>query len=361
MNQKNAVHDEVSTVPRPSSTYKAMSIVIQNILLATYWKVSQIDTSSIARKVLPFFGIVLLSNIVYKLGSDLFLFLLHESTLPKFLSRSGDSSWAFVTGASDGIGRGLSEELLSRGFNVVLHGRNATKLEGVKAALQVQFPNRKIRVVVLDVAARDHAAVSRLVSELKADGIAVSVLVNNVGGMVGMAPAWLPLHLRDAAQLDMVLDVNATFATQLTRAMLPALFEAQPALIINIGSVTGQLPSPYLTPYAGSKAYVGAWSRSLRAEMLCEKRDVEVLHINVGQVRAQHDRGPPTLFVPSSRRMGKAILDVVGSGRSEVAAYWPHALQMWLITTIPESLLNVVMIRVALQKKEEEEKGMKTE
>ena len=95
--------------------------------------------------------------------------------------------------------------------------------------------------------------------------------------------------------------------------------------------------------------------------MLCEKRDVEVLHINVGQVRAQHDKGAPTLFAPSSRRMGKAILDVVGSGRSEAAAYWPHALQMWLITSIPESLLNVVMIRVALQKKEEEEKGIKTE
>jgi 17beta-estradiol 17-dehydrogenase / very-long-chain 3-oxoacyl-CoA reductase len=341
-----------------------MSIVIQNILLATYWKVSQVDTSSIARKILPFFGIVLLSNIIYKIGSDLFLFLLHESTLPKFLSRSGDSSWAFITGASDGIGRGLSEELLSRGFNVILHGRNATKLEGVKSELQVQFPNREIRLAVLDVAAhaRDHAAISHLVSELKADGITVSVLVNNVGGMASLAPAWLPLHLRDAKQIDMVIDLNAMFTTQLTRAMLPSLFEAKPALIINIGSLVGQLPSPYLTLYAGAKAYLGAWSRSLSSEMLCEKRDVEVMHINVGQVRAQHDKEEPTLFAPSSRRMGKAILDMVGSGRSEVAAYWPHALQMWLITSMPESLINVVMIRLALQKKEEEKaKGIKTE
>lgn len=69
----------------------------------------------------------------------------------------------------------------------------------------------------------------------------------------------------------------------------------------------------------------------------------------------------PTLFAPSSRRMGKAVLDVVGSGRSEVTAYWPHALQMALVTAIPESLLNVVMIRVALQKKDEEEKGIKSE
>jgi 17beta-estradiol 17-dehydrogenase / very-long-chain 3-oxoacyl-CoA reductase len=90
-----------------------MSILVQNILLATYWKLSEIDTSSLVSKVLPFLGIVLLSNLIYKLGSDLFLFLLHESTLPRFLSRSGDS-WALVTGASDGIGRGCAEELVSR-------------------------------------------------------------------------------------------------------------------------------------------------------------------------------------------------------------------------------------------------------
>lgn len=266
-----------------------MEVAIQNAVIAIY---SRVNMSSILSKVLPFLGIVLLSNIIYKLASDLFLFFIHESNLPRFLSRSGDS-WAFVTGASDGIGRGCAEELLSRGFNVVLHGRNATKLEGVKAELLKEFPNRKIRLAILDVAAsaRDHAAVERLVSDLNADGVKISVLVNNVGGSGGLAKSWVPLHLREGKEIDYLMDINATFATQLTRAMLVQLFESKPALIINIGSLTGQLPSPYLTPYAGSKAYIGTWSRSLRAEMLCEKKDVEVLHINVGEVKAQHNKG----------------------------------------------------------------------
>jgi 17beta-estradiol 17-dehydrogenase / very-long-chain 3-oxoacyl-CoA reductase len=167
---------------------------------------------------------------------------------------------------------------------VILHGRNPTKLEGVKSALLKQWPNRQIRFVVLDVAdsARDYAAVERIASELKADGIKISVLINNVGGAGGVAKTWLPLHLREGKEIDILIDVNATFTSQLTRALLPQLFESKPALIINIGSVTGELPSPYLTPYAGSKAYIAAWSRGLRAELLCEKKDVEVLHINVG-------------------------------------------------------------------------------
>jgi short-subunit dehydrogenase len=74
--------------------------------------------------------------------------------------------------------------------------------------------------------------------------------------------------LRDGKEIDTLIDVNITFATQLTRAILPQLFESKPALIINIGSFCGQLPSPYLTPYAGSKAYIEAWSQSLRTELL---------------------------------------------------------------------------------------------
>lgn len=339
-----------------------MSIVIQNILLATYWKLSQIDPSTLISKILPFCGIILLSNIVYKLGSDLFLFTLHESTLSRFLARpAGQDPWALVTGASDGIGRGCSEELLSRGFNVILHGRNVSKLEGVKAELLKLFPSRKIRLAVLDVtaSARDDAAIDQLVSTLKDDGLSISVLVNNVGGMGGIIPTWLPLHLRKAEELHRVLDMNVMFTTQLTRAMLPMFFEAKPALVINIGSIAGKLPSAYLTGYSGAKAYIAAWSRGLRAEMQCEKRDVEVLCIDVGQVRAQHDKQEPTLWAPSRRRMGKAVLDVVGCGRGEVTAYWPHAVQLALIMSLPGSWLDVVMIRLAVQKKGEEEVELK--
>jgi hypothetical protein len=51
----------------------------------------------------------------------------------------------------------------------------------------------------------------------------------------------------------------------------------------------------------------------------------------------------------------------VGCSREDVVAYWAHALQMTLINSLPLSLLNAVMIKTALQKKEEEEKSGKSE
>lgn len=243
-----------------------------------------VTMQSLSINLLALLGLTTLLYYTYKVTASIHLFLLHKSTLPAYQTPE-NSNYALVSGASDGIGRGIAEALLSRNFNVILHGRNATKLEAVKSDLSKQYPARQIRLAILDaaVSARDHAAVDALVSELKADNVKVSVLINNVGGASFLVKAWVPLHLREGKEIDALIDVNATFASQITRAMLPLLFEREKALIINIGSVTGELPSPYLTPYAGSKAYNAAWSRGLRAELRCEKKDVEVIHINVGE------------------------------------------------------------------------------
>ena len=58
--------------------------------------------------------------------------------------------WALITGASDGIGFGLAEELCLRGFNVILHSRNRDKLELKKRELEAQFPKSQIAIAVGD-------------------------------------------------------------------------------------------------------------------------------------------------------------------------------------------------------------------
>jgi 17beta-estradiol 17-dehydrogenase / very-long-chain 3-oxoacyl-CoA reductase len=58
--------------------------------------------------------------------------------------------WAIVTGGSDGIGRGYVEELLFRGFNVIVHGRSKEKLAKLKVDLERQYPTRSIATVIAD-------------------------------------------------------------------------------------------------------------------------------------------------------------------------------------------------------------------
>lgn len=109
-------------------------------------------------------------------------------------------------------------------------------------------------------------------------GLAVSVLVNNVGVNTEF-PAELVQHTED--EIDSIIRVNCSFTTKLTRAVIPVLNAtlgakqvARRGLIINLGSVSSLLPTALMSVYAASKAYDDALSYALSAELANQKIDV---------------------------------------------------------------------------------------
>jgi hypothetical protein len=84
--------------------------------------------------------------------------LLFPSKLPRYLHAPG-FSWALVTGSTSGVGLALASELCSRGFNVILHGRNQAKLEDVRSKLLIEFPSRQSRLLYL---MRKHVSPGRI-------------------------------------------------------------------------------------------------------------------------------------------------------------------------------------------------------
>jgi len=259
------------------------------------------------------------------------------------------SSWALITGASDGIGLGFAQELAIHGFNLVLHGRNPSKLERVKADLLASQPASlpiSIRIVTAD-ASNSHgmkAAVEALVASLDDLPGPLTVLVNNVGGSVPMASAYTPLSKYSSADVDGLINLNARFTTQLTRTLLPTLQYNKPSLIINVGSVTGiggTMGGPYLSVYSATKAYDLALSAALTREMEAEHSGVEILGLVVGEVtEASHSTSSPSFFSPGRRTFAKAALGKVGCGKSIVTPYWGHALQCAFFELLPARWQN---------------------
>jgi NADP-dependent 3-hydroxy acid dehydrogenase YdfG len=98
--------------------------------------------------------------------------------------------WALVTGASDGIGLGFAEELLSRGFNVLLHGRNEAKLKKVVARLSEEHPSRLMDFVIAD-ASEYGKSFEVVVKKVKSLPGKLTVLINNVGG-IHTTPTYVP-------------------------------------------------------------------------------------------------------------------------------------------------------------------------
>lgn len=301
---------------------------------------------------------------LYKLTSFSYLHFLRPSSLSRYKDKSGTPSkaaWALVTGASDGIGKGFAEELCYRGFNVVLHGRNEKKLNGVRDELLKQWPNVEIRVLVIDAGAQPFPIpeIEAAVDQLK--DLNLRVLVNNVGGSGGIKPVFRALAESTPDRSQTFLDINARFTTEITRVLLPLLYKKSPALVLNVGSFVSEIAAPYLTMYSGSKSYGKAWSRSLDLEQRAEGRDVEVISIMVGQVATNADPRPTSFFIPSSRGMAKASLDKVGCGYSVVFGYWPHYLNYWIMTQTPAFIAERVVMKIARGLKDKEEMEMKKE
>lgn len=293
----------------------------------------------------------------------LWLHFIHESQIDRYLdtrTSSTNTAWSLVTGASDGIGFGFVQELAAHGFNVILHGRNKSKLEGLVAQVQEQYPNQHFRIFVLDVSQRElwQDGFKKFASELKTSAINLKVLVNNVGGSGGSFFAFDRMTERDPDAIIKTIDVNATFPTAMTHALLPLLIQKQPALILNIGSVVAQFPPPYLALYSASKAFNMIWSDSLCFEMRAEKTQVEVLSMVVGKVinAAKKDK-TGSFFEPSPRDFARAALQKVGCKLPSVIAYWPHDLQITVLRLMPDWILQKVLASAAVVAMAEERRS----
>lgn len=269
-------------------------------------------------------GFLLAVPIAYRILRFAWLYFLRPSSLSRYLL---PNAYGLVTGASDGIGRAIAHELAARGFNVVLHGRNQIKLDAVQASIQAAHPTRKVRTVIADATASGtdlHGAVAAIAKELETnlDG-PLTVLYHNCGGTQPQRYAYLTLREMHATEIDEMINLNARFHVQLTRALLPLLEKEveggsgkQPALIMHNGSMAGAVAMPYLTTYAAGKVYGNSFFVALGREMKLTNPRIETISVLVAQVTdTAYFSLDPSLFKPSSRHFAKSVLDRVGCGQ----------------------------------------------
>ncbi|KAF3483868.1 testosterone 17-beta-dehydrogenase 3 [Arthroderma uncinatum] len=314
-------------------------------------------------------GIATVFFILLGLLSTAYTFL-HPSRLPKYL-HDGKESYAFITGATDGVGRSMAYELAKSGFNLVLHGRNSEKLYAITEDLNNQYPAIKTRHFVFD-ASKDLLEDSVLQDLYKVlQGIHLTILVNNVGGMGCLPPVNLfkAYESYEGDQIDTVLNVNIRFMTQLTRILLPLLdhgpisinskkAKRQPSLILNMGSVAAH-GSPYVSVYTGTKAFVASFSNSLSMEMQMEGKDINVQVLILGEARSGSHIVKEGFLIPNADTYARSALKRVGSDREAIiSGYFPHWIAKTMVHILPERVSRQIFINAVKEKKEAHEKRM---
>lgn len=165
---------------------------------------------------------------------------------------------AVVTGASSGIGAVYADRLAERGYDLVLVARSADRLADVAARISTKT-GRKVDILPADLAdASDLARVEGFLEETPD----VTMLVNNAG-LGGTAT----LVDSDVDQMTSLIALNVTALTRLTYAVVPQFIARGIGTIVNIASIVAINPEALNGVYGGSKAFVLAFSQSLRQEL----------------------------------------------------------------------------------------------
>lgn len=170
-----------------------------------------------------------------------------------------------VTGGSSGLGAAAAAELARRGHRVYAASRRAV---GAGDHPPIPLP--------MDV--RDAASVREAVATVVDREGRLDALVNNAG--VGLAGAVEDTGDDEAAA---IFDTNVLGAHRIARAVLPVMRRQRRGLIVNVGSMAGEVAIPFQGFYSATKAALGSLSHALRLE--AAPHGVEVTLLQPGDFR----------------------------------------------------------------------------
>ena len=166
--------------------------------------------------------------------------------------------YAVVTGASAGIGAIYADRLARRGHDLILVARNEERLRALAAKIAGET-GRKVEVIAADLT--KPADLAKVETVLRTDP-RITLLVNNAG--VG---ATAPLLQSDVDKMSQLIALDVDVLMRLTYAIAPALVARGGGTIINIASIVAVGPEILNGVYGGAKAFVLAFSQSLRHEL----------------------------------------------------------------------------------------------
>ncbi len=166
---------------------------------------------------------------------------------------------SLITGASAGLGVEYARLFARDGYDLVLVARRGERLEELAGELEKKYG---ITALVLVADLRESSAPQRIFDALAAAEREIDFLVNSAG--FGTTGAFV--NLDTMRELDLI-DVNIRALTHLTRLFLPGMVARKRGRVLNIASIAGFVPGPYMATYYASKAFVLSLTEALAYEL----------------------------------------------------------------------------------------------
>ena len=247
-----------------------------------------------------------------------------------------------ITGASSGIGAALARRFAEDGAALWLVARRADRLGALADELRAARPGMEVQSHPADLC--DESACDRLIETVGE----VDVLVNSAGvGEYGEFAS----HNFDALQSMMRLNMHAL--VRLTRGLLPGMLERRSGWVLNIASLAGFQPTPYMAVYGATKSFVLDFSMALWEEV--RKSGIHVACVCPGPVATEFfDRGgyeerradftkkaadPARIAEVAYRALVRRKPVVIPGASNKLAAFLQRFAPLKLVTRVSARLL----------------------
>ncbi len=219
-----------------------------------------------------------------------------------------------LTGASSGIGRACARILAREGAELLLTARSQDGLEETARLAG----SAKVQVLPADLTKPD--IVAGLCEQVSDRVGRLDILINNAG--VGL---YVPSYESEPEAVRRLFELNVFAPVELTRQLLPLLGPG--AWIVNVSSIVGKVPLPWMPLYSASKYALSSYSDALRMEL--DGSGISVLAVHPGYVSTEFGHNTLEGEIPENvggrRRFGitaeqcaAAIVDGLRKGKRTV-------------------------------------------
>ncbi len=251
-------------------------------------------------------------------------------------SVAGHSRTAWVTGASSGIGAAYARRLARDGFGLVLVARSKETLEEIAEEIRKES---SVGVRVLPADLTQPPSLAEVEQALREDPD-LELLVNNAGfGTAGT------FHALDLEKEDSEVRLNVLAPTRLSHAALTNMVPRGRGAVINVSSVGGLAPAPFMSTYGATKAYLVSFTEGLSEELRGTGVKVQVLCPGFTRTEFQANANVDAGRVPAALWMtAEAVVDeslrALDRGTVFCVPGFKNRVYGWSLGVTPRGLLR---------------------
>ncbi len=188
------------------------------------------------------------------------------------------NAYAFITGATGGLGKAFVQALAKRGYNLILTGRSEEKLLSLKTQLKEQGYSQEIEIFSADLS--NDTDRTALFEQIIAKNLFIHTLINVAGADVQKG-------LLEYTQEKIAFQCRVNFESAVSFCKFAIERKADHLDIVNISSVSGIYPMPYFAIYSATKGALTSFSSALREEV--KGKGVHVSAILPGAMPTRED------------------------------------------------------------------------